>query len=111
MLLDLGADVNAEIGDTVIMQACYEPYHEEILQRLLASGAKDIVGGITAAVEMERTEYLDILLPLVPDVNNLIDRKGDPVDLLSISPRKSMTSYLIAHGVRPKNETDETNVL
>ena len=109
MLLDLGADVNAEIGgDTVIMQACSVKNHEEILQRLLASGAKDIVGGITVAVEEGHTEYLDILLPLVPDVNNLIDRKGDPVDLLSIRPRKSMTSYLIAHGVRPKNEMEET---
>ncbi|MBO4520058.1 MAG: ankyrin repeat domain-containing protein [Alphaproteobacteria bacterium] len=109
MLLDLGVDINADFGwDTTIMQACYEEGHEEILQRLIALGAKDIVGGITAAVETGHPEYLDILLPLVPDVNNLIDRKGKPVDLLSISPRKYITSYLIAHGVRPKNETDET---
>ena len=104
MLLDLGADVNAEdlCGETAIIAACSVENHEKILQRLIASGAKDIVGGIKEAVRRGFTEYLDILLPLVPNVNNLIDRNGNPVDLLSLSSRKYMTSYLIAHGVRKR---------
>ena len=89
-------------GETAIIAACSVENHEKILQRLITSGAKDIVGGIKEAVRRGFTEYLDILLPLVPDVNNLIDRNGDPVDLLSLSSRKYMTSYLIAKGVRKR---------
>lgn len=77
----------------------------------LGANEKDIVEGIEDAVQEGFPEYLDILFPLVPDVNNMINRFGGSIDLLSLHRRKSrkyMESYLIAHGVRPKNETDET---
>lgn len=105
MLLDLGADANAGYPgrQTAISAACVYSGNESVVQRMVDSGAKGLVEAVIEAIKNGFPEYLDILLPRLPDVNNATDCFGEPVDFLSVKPHsRYITTFLTQHGVRPK---------
>lgn len=105
LLLDMGADVNAGYPQrqTAVVAACFYSGNESVLQRMVDAGAKGLTEAVVESIQDGYPEYLDILLPRIPDANNAKDRFGDEVDFLSVKPHsRYITAYLTQHGVRPK---------
>lgn len=111
MLLDMGADVNAGYPhpETAIVAACFYSGNDAVVQRMVDLGAKGIVEAVIESIKNGYLEYLDILLPLIPDANNATNCFGDPIDFLSFKPHgKYVTAYLLQHGICPKKAEDRT---
>lgn len=109
MLLNMGADVNAGYPhpETAIVAACFYAGNDAVVQRMVDLGAKGIVEAVIESIKNGYSEYLDILLPHISDINNVSDCFGDSVDLLSIKPHgKDMAAYLLRHGLHPKKAED-----